>query len=322
MLGNLTVYLHFPCFDGVISAVLAGEYMERKHGLALGEIVPVNYSEQTAWISRELQKPAAVVDYPYHPEADFWADHHPTTFLDPILELELRDKDASSFLYDPTAASCAEVIWRRSYRLLREPRFREMVQWARRIDSARYASVQEAMMGDAPALRINQSLLEDSSADYCKFLVQSLRAKNLDEVAAEPRVQTAYRRAQKATVSGQKLFRKSARLEEDKIVVFNTGKASLNRYAPYLEYPAARYSVGIFETGDGAKITAMRNPWRRFKSVPLGTIFSRYGGGGHQRVASVLVKDVDEAQRTLKDILSDMRALSSQATRTAEVSAG
>jgi nanoRNase/pAp phosphatase (c-di-AMP/oligoRNAs hydrolase) len=54
----------------------------------------------------------------------------------------------------------------------------------------------------------------------------------------------------------------------------------------------------------------MRNPWRRFKSVPLGQIFSQYGGGGHQRVASVLLKDIQEAQRTLGSILKDLRTAS------------
>jgi hypothetical protein len=40
----LTVYLHFPCFDGVVSAALVCEYMERKYGQKTGKIVPVNYS--------------------------------------------------------------------------------------------------------------------------------------------------------------------------------------------------------------------------------------------------------------------------------------
>ena len=310
MLGNLTVYVHFPCFDGVVSAVLASEYLKRKQGLEIGQIIPVTYPVRETWLSRSLAKPAAVVDFHYHPDADFWADHHQTTFLTPALETQFHRRDSPNLLFDPHASSCAEVIWRRSYRTLREPRFREMVEWARRIDSARYHSVTEAVLGDAPAMRINLSFLRDSSAEYCAFLVDALRSKSLTEVAADPRVEIAYKNVRKATLSGQKLFRKASHLETDKIVVFcvkNTGEKLLSRYAPYLEYPGARYSVGILETGSGAKITAMRNPWKRFKSVPLGKIFNNYGGGGHQRVASVLLKDVDEAKRTLHSILSDMR---------------
>jgi hypothetical protein len=307
---DLTLYLHFPCFDGVISAVLAAEYLERKRGWKTGEIVPVNYSDRGAWAARRLARPAAVVDFLYHPEADFWADHHQTSFLTPELEARFRREDSSNRLYDAGASSCAEVIWRKSSRTLREARFREMVAWARRIDGARYSSVEEAVFGDAPALRISFSFLRDSSAEYCRFLVESLRAKTLAKVAASPRVKECYRNVRKAIQSGQQLFRKAARMEKDGIVVFHvedTGDALVSRYAPYLVYPQARYSVGIAESGSGAKITAMRNPWRRFKSVQLGQIFSHYGGGGHQRVASVLLKDTQDAKATLGGILSDLR---------------
>jgi hypothetical protein len=307
---DLTLYLHFPCFDGVISAVLAAEYLQRKRGWKTGEIVPVNYAGREVWALQQLARPAAVVDFLYHPDADFWADHHQTAFLTPELEASFRREDSSNRLYDAAASSCAEVIWRKSSRLLREPRFREMVAWARRIDGARYDSVEEAVFGDAPALRISFSFLRDASAGYCRFLVESLRTKTLAEVAAGPRVKECYRSVRKAIQSGQQLFRKAARMEKDGIVVFHvedTGDALVSRYAPYLVYPQARYSVGIAETGDGAKITAMRNPWRRFKSVPLGQIFNQYGGGGHQRVASVLLKDTQDAKATLGGILSDLR---------------
>jgi hypothetical protein len=310
MSQTYTVYLHFPCFDGIVSAVLVSEYLKRKHDAVIGEFVPVGYAESKTWLARPLLKPAAVVDFLYHPDADFWADHHQTSFLTPEIEVQFRERRSTELVYDEGADCCAEVIWRKAYRTLREPRFREMVEWARRIDSARYSSVEDAVLGEAPALRINLSLMQDTSADYCRYLVDSLRSMTLTEVASLPRVERNYKAVREATLSGQKLFRKASHLEKDKIVVFNVGKmgkAHLSRYAPYLEYPGARYSVGIFQTGEGAKITAMRNPWRRFKSVPLGRIFSRYGGGGHQRVASVLLKDADEAKQTLGSILHDIR---------------
>ena len=50
----------------------------------------------------------------------------------------------------------------------------------------------------------------------------------------------------------------------------------------------------------------MRNPWRRFKSVPLGEIFGYYGGGGHQRVASVLIEDAGKAESMLNAIVKEI----------------
>ena len=317
MANDLTIYLHFPCFDGVISAVLASEYLAHKRGWSTTDVVPLGYEERETWVSRPLSKPAAVVDYLYHPDADLWADHHETTFATPELKAQWQHQPSALSFYDPKALSCAAVIWRNTYQSLRQPRFREMVHWANRIDGARYASVEEAVLGEAPALRINLSLASDASRDYCWSLIASLRAKSLAEVAASKEVEERYRKVRKAIETGQKHFSGASRLERDGIVVFhaeNSEKASLSRYAPYLEYPKALYSVGILNSEDGLKITAMRNPWRHFRSVPLGQIFRRYGGGGHQRVASVLVKDSQNAEQTLRFILADLRRARSMKT--------
>jgi hypothetical protein len=96
-------------------------------------------------------------------------------------------------------------------------------------------------------------------------------------------------------------------------------EAIISRYAPYYFYPHAQYSIGITRYSHGAKITAMRNPWLNFESVPLGTIFSRYGGGGHQRVASVFLsgEQADRIERIADQVLSDIRQCEAEFTRTA-----
>ncbi|HLH36138.1 MAG TPA: hypothetical protein VKX41_15815 [Alloacidobacterium sp.] len=316
MANGQTVYLHFPCFDGVISAVLVSEYLKQKRGWDLENVVPVGYAERETWASRSLEKPAAVVDFLYHPDAEFWADHHQTTFLNQGLKHNFEKRKTVQLFYDPTALSCASVVWRNTHQTIRHQRFREMVDWANRIDGARYESVEQAVLGDAPALRINFSFMRDPSPLYCRYLVDSLRTKSLADVAASREVDERYQSARKELRIGQKQFRKSARLERDGIVVFHvdhSASPSISRYAPYLEFPKALYSIGILNSDDGTKITAMRNPWRHFRSVPLGQIFRNYGGGGHQRVASVLVNSRD-AERTLQSILTDLRRARSPKT--------
>jgi hypothetical protein len=83
----------------------------------------------------------------------------------------------------------------------------------------------------------------------------------------------------------------------------------INRYAPYLFFPKARYSLGMVRTTDGIKITAMRNPWLQFPSVYLGKIFERFGGGGHRRVGSLLLKgsDATDPERVMKRLLHEIR---------------
>jgi len=312
MAESITVYLHFPCFDGVISAVLASEYLFRARGWNTGRIVPVNYDEQKRWPTRRLSQPAVVVDFLYHPKAQFWADHHQTSFCSESLKADYLRRRSPDLLYDPSASSCAELLWRKTFKQLSEPRFREMVDWARRIDAARYHTVQEAVLGNAPALKISLSFMNDPSAEYCRFLVESLRVRTLNEVAASNKVRDRYAIVRRAIKRGQRLFSSASRLDDNGIVVFQlpreTDGALFSRYAPYLAHPNARYSLGILPHGDGAKITAMRNPWLRFKSVPLGQIFRNYGGGGHERVASVLLNNRAEAETTLGAILKDIES--------------
>ncbi|HEY4358444.1 MAG TPA: hypothetical protein VGN16_22040 [Acidobacteriaceae bacterium] len=310
MANGLTVYLHFPCFDGIVSATLASEYLRKKKGWVRSEVVPVGYSERNGWASSSLSSPAAVVDFLYHPDADFWADHHETSFITAELKTKWQKRKSAITFFDPKALSCASVIWRNTHRTIWQSRFREMVQWANRIDGAKYDSVKDAVLGDAPALRINLSFMSDSSPEYCQFLLDSFSTKSLESIAASSEVRERYQRARKGIQIGQARFSKSSRLERDGVVVFDVESSetiTLSRYAPYMEYPKALYSVGILKSSDGTKITAMRNPWRHFKSVPLGQIFNRYGGGGHQRVASVIIKDTKDAEQTLQAILADLR---------------
>jgi hypothetical protein len=317
MKTSLTVYLHFPCFDGLVSAVLASEYLKRERGWETGDLKPVGYDLMDSWLTTPLEKPAAVVDFLYHPDAEFWADHHQTSFPTDRLRENVLATRKRFLLYDPLSPSCSSLLWRRVGAALRDPRFREMVNWADRIDGARYPSIRNAVLGSSPAMRISFSLMADSSAEYCNFLVKNLRKRNLTEVAGMRRVRSLYGEVHSAIRSGLKDFKKSAHVERDGIVVYdveNNGRSIVSRYAPYYFYPEARYSIGVSRSSLGSKITAMRNPWKRVGPVHLGQIFRNYGGGGHRRVASLLIANSREQELPLliQTLLNEMRAGSSK----------
>src|ERR1700740_1709547 len=75
-----TLYFHYPCFDGLVSGVLAWEFLEANEW-NITQLIPVDYGIRKRWLARKLKKPCAVVDFLYHPRSDFWADHHKTTML-------------------------------------------------------------------------------------------------------------------------------------------------------------------------------------------------------------------------------------------------
>lgn len=313
---NSTLYFHYPCFDGLVSAVLASEFLENHEDWHIEEFQPVDYTLRESWLSSELKKPCAIVDFLYHPQAEFWADHHQTSILTTAAKEDFqRRKSKSSLLFDPRARSCASLIFRHLRRFLtHKPYLKEMAEWAEKIDSAAYSSVKEAILGDAPALRIARTLSgeDETGPEYAKFLLRELRDHDLSYVAALDEVRSREDRVRRSILNGLESVKARLRLEAGDVAVFDArqrGDQVISRYAPYYFEPKARYSIAVVRSPGGIRITAMRNPWRRFRSIPLGRALAKFGGGGHERVGAVqLPADHRERVRdVVKSLLSEMQ---------------
>jgi hypothetical protein len=301
MATGFHLYFHAACFDGIVSSVMTADFLENRQGWTLNQMIPASYDARSGWLSHDLLTPCAVVDFLYHPQAVFWADHHGTTFLNEEAKRDFERRRGSWLVYDDHSGSCACLLRNHFAECFSftDSRYGEMVEWADKIDSARYASVEEAILGDAPALRIRASLAAGNGQDFSKQLVNELRFNTLDQVAGLPLVRERSEEVHSKIAAGLERFAPAVKLDDGEIAVFDVTSQQgvmLSRYAPYHFFPGARYSVGVVRSPNGAKITAMRNPWREFPSVNLGKIFENLGetfkdvgGGGHQRVASVIL---------------------------------
>jgi hypothetical protein len=307
------LYFHSPCFDGIASAVLAMDFLETRSSWQGTVLCPVNYDVRAKWLTRSLETPAAVVDFLYHPKAEFWADHHISTFATQDARRDFERRREPGTVFDPNADSCAGLLWRHLSNTFgfRNRRYAELVEWADKIDAARYASVEEAIFPSTAALRISASLASSDAAEYSVFLVRQLRTASLGTVATLPEVVRRFESVQALFQRGLDRFQKAASLTSGGIVVFDVdGRgAHVSRYAPYYFFPEARDSLGVLRLDKGAKITAMRNPWRDFASVPLGKIFQKVGGGGHQRVGSVFLSEerAAKAKQLMRRLITDLR---------------
>lgn len=316
-MNSSTLYFHYPCFDGLVSAVLAWEFLETQENWQVTEFVPVNYKLRGGWLKAKLKKPCAIVDFLYHPRADFWADHHQTSMLTARAKADFEGRRGRSRLFfDDHAPSCATLLFRHLKRFLAyKPHFQAMVYWAEKIDSASFSSVQEAILGNAPALRISRSLLleeEENGPGYAYFLLEQMRTHDLSYVAGLRDVRQRETKARRTLQRGLKKARAAAHMEPGNVVIMDVKKSPhqmISRYAPYHVASDARYSIGIVRAPDSIEITAMRNPWRNFKSVALGRVFEKFGGGGHQRVGAVRLSP-DEGKlvkSVVESLLSEMQ---------------
>jgi hypothetical protein len=316
MMKNSTLYFHYPCFDGLVSAVLVTEFLESHQDWHLTEFEPIDYTLRDTWLTMDLKRPAAIVDFLYHPQAEFWADHHRTSFLNLEAKEDFeRRKQQFQLLFDPRASSCASLLFRNLRRFLgHKPHFKEMVQWAEKIDAAKYSSVKEAILGDAPALKIARTLSgeDESGPGYAKYLLGELRDHDLQYVAALKEVTSREDRARRGILSGLERVKTKLRLEKGGIAVFDARPGRnqvISRYAPYYFKPEARYSIAVVRSEEGIRITAMRNPWRNFRSISLGRAFAKFGGGGHERVGAVQLSANrrNRVRDVVQSLLSEMQ---------------
>ena len=323
-----TIYVHYPCFDGLVSAAIASDFLETAKGWSIKSVQPVNYDRSPTWLETPLAPFTAIVDFLYHPVATFWADHHPTTFLTEAAKLDYEQNGVGRMLhYDRSSPSCGMLLYRVLEPQLSAPkRFGEMALWADHIDGAQYDSVQEAIFGTSAAMTISLSLAHannvaepgpvaeaEADQEYCEFLLAALRGSTLDGVASLPIVRSRADKIRSETQAGLDLLRDKISDEPGEIAVARFEPESgviVSRYSPYYWRPDARYSVTLARSQKGTTIRAMRNPWRNFESVQLGQIFQQYGGGGHQRVGALVIppdRDVD-AEEIISKIVQDIRA--------------
>jgi hypothetical protein len=130
-----------------VSAVLTWDFADAVLKWQVRNLQPVNYYRRASWLSERLARPCAVVDFLYHPQATFWADHHSTAFLTVEAERDFELKRNPYLIYDDAAPACAKLLWDHlgtefGYR---NPRYAELVLWATKTDAAGYSSVEEAI---------------------------------------------------------------------------------------------------------------------------------------------------------------------------------
>ena len=90
MAATLTIHYHRD-FDGMVSAAILANYL-RLRGEEPGWS-GLNYDQRAGWDQFQAGLRFAIVDFHFHPRAEYWFDHHPTTFLSPELRAQYQPSE-------------------------------------------------------------------------------------------------------------------------------------------------------------------------------------------------------------------------------------
>lgn len=297
-------------FDGMVSAaVLAWALGEAGQGRATWR--SINYDQREDWHAFEEGRRFAIVDFHFHPRAEYWFDHHPTTFLSE--ELRALYQPNERWRWDETSPSCPPIILRhaREHWSIDAPeRFRDMAHWSNIIDAARFVSVEQAVFGEEPALRLMRALTVAPTPEWIDTLVGSMLEADLATVASREDVEKAYQRASRNRDRALEQFPPTVAWKKDGVLLFDASsdKIRRERFAAFYHHPDIRYSVGVIPTRSGYHVSAGENPWNPPQGdAHIGTIMERYGGGGHKAVGGANPASLNDARRVAAEVAETLR---------------
>ncbi len=271
----------------------------------------VNYDQRTNWKDFERGRRFAVVDFHFHPRAEYWFDHHPTTFLSP--ELREQYEPSERWAWDENSPSCPPLILRhaREHWGYQTPeRFEEMSHWSDIVDAARFKSVDEALFGDAPALRVSRALAAAPSPDWTDELVGAMRDKSIEEVADRDDVERCWQRAVKNRDKALRQFPETVLSTDNEVILYDASSKKIRRerFAPFFHHSKAFYSVGVIPTRSGFHVTCGQNPWNLpSEGIHIGEVMETLGGGGHRAVGGANASSLQDARDKAQKVAGILR---------------
>ena len=313
MSNPLTIHYHRD-FDGMVSAAVLARILSDKFG-EKAQWKSVNYDQRSDWLSFEAGKRFAIVDFHFHPRCEYWFDHHSTTFL--TEELRSQYKASDRWQWDMHSPSCPPLILTHAqnhWGYVPEPRFVEMAKWSDVIDAARFSSVEQAIFGDDPALRIMRALTAAPAMEWIDSLVGAMVDQDLATVASREDVEKAHQRASRNRDRALQQFPPTVTWNKDGVLLYDASSNNIRRerFAPFYHHPKIFYSVGVIPTRSGFHVSAGENPWNApskagHTGAHIGTIMERYGGGGHKSVGGANPESLTAARRVAAEVAEELR---------------
>ncbi len=308
--GPIRIHYHRD-FDGMVSAAVLAVLLRETKGEEDVFWSSVNYDQRANWECFSADERFAIVDFHFHPRAEYWFDHHPTTFLTP--EFRVQYEPSERWRWDETSPSCPPLILQHAIQhwgYERSERFDEMAHWSNVIDAARYDSVDQAVFGDQSALRIARALTVAPTPEWIDGLVGAMTRDTLDVVADRPEVEKAFQRASKNRDRALRQFPPTIESNESGVLLFDASSNQIRRerFAAFYHHPKIHYSVGVIPTRAGFHVSCGENPWNASPvGVHIGEIMETYGGGGHKAVGGANPTSLAAAREVAAEIAGKLR---------------
>lgn len=307
---DILVATHGHCFDGMASAALfthlaralepaaALSFRYKSCGYGPGmQMIP------ESWLDGEE---SAILDFRYTPskKTTWYFDHHITGFA----TNEERDAalagaaiaagpgasgapDKPQVHYDPTYGSCAKLIAdvaRERFGVSMSPH-EELISWADRIDSASFASAEDATRRDEPVLHLAAVIEHHADGPFLNAHLAKLLERPVTEVARSPAIQALWAPIAASRDAFTRRVKAHA-TRKGRVVHVDLTDAPLDvaaKFVTYALYPDCTYSVTLSRNKQHYKLSIGYNPWSGHPRLhDIASICRLNGGGGHPAVGA------------------------------------
>ncbi len=306
------LYFHGGCFDGAMSAALMSHFLAEQ-GESIASLNACRYQSDFAaiWEGFVFKKPFAVLDFRYHPQADWWFDHHGTTFLKADWQANFKS-DRQRYL-DPDYPSCFGMtinFLKKHYHYQPSAILQELEPWADKIDSADYQSAEEAVsikswVQELMLLNSNYDLIDpDGYADLQKKIIENVASGEIKGLLSGP-YHSAVDQLKSRLWRSREVYKKEAVIKEKVSFMDQTVEEILfDNFLGYSLFPQLPYSASISKSTTDFHLHIGRNPWfRPASTLHIGELMKKYGGGGHEGVGGAEVKTKEEALRIIQELI-------------------
>jgi hypothetical protein len=316
---RFVVATHGHCFDGLSSSVVFSRLVRELGATsATFEYRTCGYGAGQTRAEPQLftGDENAILDYRFSatPNLTWYFDHHRTAFGSPADRdvFEAR-RSSGQFHFDPTYSSCTKLIADVAHERfgVDMASLKELVRWADMVDSARFASPEDAVSRSSPVMQL-VSVVEHYGDDaFFKDLVPLLLERPLDEVARSKAVANRYKPLGKKHERFVLRVKQKSELRGRVVFVDLTESVleSVGKFVTYALFPDSVYSVVVGLLKNGPKISVGYNPWSgRPLDTDISAICARYGGGGHPVVGGISFpsSSLDEARRVARSIADEL----------------
>lgn len=311
------IYFHDD-FDGRASAAVMLAFL-RSRGDVIEHYTPVNYEIIPEWFKKGFFKKnrlvsgrhnsAIVVDFPYHPEAAFWFDHHPTTFKKESWRKKFRPSRFHH--YGPSYKSACHLVYaalKKDFGWKPPKHLEELVKWLDVIDGAQYRSARQTIEMREPALAANNFIEKKSnSLRITARTIAFLSEYSLKEYVKEKEVKDEIATIRRDIKTSLNFYKKNLKMFGNVMFIdLSSAKfEGLTHYAPYYLHPRITYAIRFSPRSGLFHLNVSASPWRRsHNKIHIGELLRRYGGGGHKDVGGVEFDTRKEAEQAVKQIVA------------------